>query len=75
VPVDLPNSVALTTPGFGGRVYFPIGKGFIVLQVMQKESAVGLSAIHGSGRAGLDALSFLISSSVKRSNKFGHYDN
>ena len=25
---------ALITPGFGGRVYFPTGKGFIVLQVM-----------------------------------------
>ncbi|AFM26215.1 hypothetical protein [Desulfomonile tiedjei] len=29
-----PNS--LTTPGFGGRVYFPTEKGFIVLQVRQK---------------------------------------
>jgi hypothetical protein len=25
---------ALNTPGFGGRVYFPTGKGFIVLQAM-----------------------------------------
>ena len=25
---------ALITPGFGGRVYFPTGKGFIVLQAM-----------------------------------------
>ena len=25
---------SLITPGFGGRVYFPTGKGFIVLQVM-----------------------------------------
>jgi hypothetical protein len=25
---------SLVTPGFGGRVYFPTGKGFIVLQVM-----------------------------------------
>jgi hypothetical protein len=25
---------ALITPGFGGRVYFPTGKGFMVLQVM-----------------------------------------
>jgi hypothetical protein len=24
---------ALITPGFGGRVYFPTGKGFMVLQV------------------------------------------
>jgi hypothetical protein len=29
---------SLTTPGFGGRVYFPtaVGKGFYVLQVMPK---------------------------------------
>jgi hypothetical protein len=27
---------ALITPGFGGRVYFPTGKGFIVLQVVPK---------------------------------------
>jgi hypothetical protein len=25
---------ALITPGFGGRVYFPTGKGFVTLQVM-----------------------------------------
>jgi hypothetical protein len=25
---------SLVTPGFGGRVYFPTGKGFMVLQVM-----------------------------------------
>jgi len=25
---------SLITPGFGGRVYFPTGKGFITLQVM-----------------------------------------
>ena len=25
---------ALITPGFGGRMYFPTGKGFITLQVM-----------------------------------------
>jgi len=25
---------SLITPGFGGRVYFPTGKGFIVLQVV-----------------------------------------
>jgi len=30
---------ALITPGFGGRVYFPTGKGFIVLQVMPKPAA------------------------------------
>lgn len=32
---------SLTTPGFGGRVYFPtaVGKGFYVLQVMPKVSA------------------------------------
>ncbi len=31
---------SLTTPGFGGRVYFPtaVGKGFIVLQVLPKGS-------------------------------------
>jgi hypothetical protein len=27
---------SLITPGFGGRVYFPTGKGFIVLQVQPK---------------------------------------
>jgi hypothetical protein len=31
-----PNS--LITPGFGGRFYFPTGKGFMVLQVMPKPS-------------------------------------
>jgi hypothetical protein len=30
---------SLITPGFGGRVYFPTGKGFIVLQVMPKPSS------------------------------------
>jgi hypothetical protein len=25
---------SLITPGFGGRVYFPTGKGFITMQVM-----------------------------------------
>ncbi len=30
---------SLITPGFGGRVYFPTGKGFIVLQVMPKPLA------------------------------------
>jgi hypothetical protein len=30
---------ALITPGFGGRVYFPTGKGFIVLQVQPKATA------------------------------------
>ncbi len=29
---------SLITPGFGGRVYFPTGKGFITLQVMPKPS-------------------------------------
>lgn len=29
---------SLITPGFGGRVYFPTGKGFIVLQVLPKPS-------------------------------------
>jgi hypothetical protein len=29
---------SLITPGFGGRVYFPTGKGFIVLQVMPMPS-------------------------------------
>jgi hypothetical protein len=29
---------ALITPGFGGRVYFPTGKGFIVLQAMPATS-------------------------------------
>jgi hypothetical protein len=28
------------TPGFGGRVYFPTGKGFIVLQVLPKPSSL-----------------------------------
>jgi len=28
---------SLTPPGFGGRVYFPTGKGFIVLQVVPEE--------------------------------------
>jgi hypothetical protein len=27
---------SLIPPGFGGRVYFPTGKGFIVMQVMPK---------------------------------------
>jgi hypothetical protein len=31
----VPNS--LTTPGYGGRVYFPTKKGFIVMQVMPKK--------------------------------------
>lgn len=31
----VPNS--LTTPGYGGRVYFPTKKGFIVFQVMPKQ--------------------------------------
>jgi hypothetical protein len=32
---------SLTTPGFGGRIYFPtsVGKGFYVLQVLPKPSA------------------------------------
>jgi hypothetical protein len=30
---------SLVTPGFGGRVYFPTGKGFMVLQVMPKPSS------------------------------------
>ena len=30
---------SLTTPGFGGRVYFPTDKGFIVLQAMPKEKS------------------------------------
>jgi hypothetical protein len=30
---------SLITPGFGGRVYFPTGKGFIVLQVVPKPAA------------------------------------
>jgi hypothetical protein len=30
---------SLITPGFGGRVYFSTGKGFIVLQVMPKPSS------------------------------------
>jgi outer membrane protein assembly factor BamB len=32
---------SLTTPGFGGRVYFPTDKGFIVLQAMPKPAAPG----------------------------------
>jgi hypothetical protein len=32
---------SLITPGFGGRVYFPTGRGFIVLQVMPKPAAAG----------------------------------
>ena len=32
---------SLITPGFGGRVYFPTGKGFITMQVMP---AVGTSS-------------------------------
>jgi hypothetical protein len=30
---------ALITPGFGGRVYFPTGKGFIVLQAKPATAA------------------------------------
>ena len=30
---------SLITPGFGGRVYFPTGKGFITLQVLPKKEA------------------------------------
>jgi hypothetical protein len=30
---------SLITPGFGGRVYFPTGKGFIVMQVRPKPSS------------------------------------
>ena len=30
---------SLITPGFGGRVYFPTGKGFITIQVMPKGSS------------------------------------
>jgi hypothetical protein len=30
---------SLTTPGFGGRIYFPTGKGFIALQVMPKSAS------------------------------------
>ncbi len=30
---------ALYTPGFGGRVYFPTGKGFIAMQVMPKPAS------------------------------------
>ncbi len=30
---------SLVTPGFGGRVYFPTGKGFITMQVMPKPSS------------------------------------
>lgn len=29
---------SLVTPGFGGRVYFPTAKGFIVMQVIPKSS-------------------------------------
>jgi hypothetical protein len=32
---------ALITPGFGGRVYFPTGKGFITLQVMPEPADAG----------------------------------
>jgi hypothetical protein len=34
---------SLTTPGFGGRIYFPtaVGKGFYVLQVLPKPAAAG----------------------------------
>lgn len=32
---------ALITPGFGGRVYFPTGKGFITLQVMPDPATAG----------------------------------
>jgi hypothetical protein len=32
---------SLVTPGFGGRVYFPTVKGFIVLQVMPQPAAAG----------------------------------
>jgi hypothetical protein len=31
---------SLTTPGFGGRVYFPTGTGFMVLQVLPKPSSL-----------------------------------
>jgi hypothetical protein len=31
---------SLGTPGFGGRVYFPSGTGFIVLQVMPQASPI-----------------------------------
>ena len=30
---------SLITPGFGGRVYFPTGKGFMVLQVRPKPAS------------------------------------
>ena len=30
---------SLITPGFGGRIYFPTAKGFIVLQVMPTPSS------------------------------------
>jgi hypothetical protein len=30
---------SLITPGFGGRIYFPTGKGFITLQVMPRQEA------------------------------------
>jgi hypothetical protein len=36
---ELLSPGSLITPGFGGRVYFPTGKGFIVLQVMPKPSS------------------------------------
>ncbi len=29
---------SLITPGFGGHVYFPTGKGFLTMQVMPKPS-------------------------------------
>ena len=32
---------ALITPGFGGRVYFPTGKGFITMQVMHEPADAG----------------------------------
>ncbi len=40
-PLDRPLALtiaALISPGFGGRVYFPTGKGFMVLQVLPKAS-------------------------------------
>ena len=30
---------ALITPGFGGRIYFPTGKGFITMQVVPATTA------------------------------------
>jgi hypothetical protein len=37
---------SLTTPGFGGRIYFPtaVGKGFYVLQVRPEASAPAASS-------------------------------